>query len=232
MYAYFTIGFFLAGLGLFFLYQFQKKKGREKSILFYGSIAHILVGLPLLPSWFVYIGIGFIIAGLILLTLHKTNLPKSLQVILIVLPMMFFLSFNFYHESSYNIILIPKGYTGRIVIVHDCKDGTDKEFEGRYRVYRISPNGLLKTKFSFAGSSFDHLHSQFFYVDSNGTREPIPDNSNEKEAITVYGLWTLPYEKSSGTNLDFIVDKQLRDPYTYKPEENANWQKEIDSCRD
>jgi hypothetical protein len=40
----------------------------------------------------------------------------------------------------------------------------------------------------------------------------------------------LSYEKKGETVIDFILDKPIEDPYTYKIEENQKWQREIDSC--
>jgi hypothetical protein len=54
---------------------------------------------------------------------------------------------------------------------------------------------------------------------------------NEKDKTIVYGLWTLPYEHKGGTNIDFIVGKQVAEANLYKPGDNVKWQKEIESCR-
>ncbi len=231
MYEYLLIGFLIAGPGLLAFYFYQKNRRKEKSILFYGGLGYILVALPIVFSWFAFFSIIFIFIGIIFIVLSRYSVPKFLQIILLLLPVVVLSSLGFYEEASYNIFIIPKGYAGRVVIVHDCEDGADKEFEGRSRVYRVSANGLLKTKFSFVGTAFDSLHSNYFYIDSDGKKEPISQDLNEKDKVIVYGLWTLPYEHKGGINIDFIVDKQVSDANLYKPEDNIKWQKEIDSCR-
>lgn len=228
MYGYFLISIPGIILILFFLHRSLKKKGKEKSLFFYSGLLYILLGLPIIYSWFLYIAIGFIFIGILLIFSSRFNIPAAVQFLLAPAPIILLMLFIWYSDSSKNIFLIPKGYTGRVVIVHGCKDGKDREFEGTYRVYRIGPDGLLKTKFSFAGSAFDYLHSRYYYVDSDGNREQIEDRESDK--VHPQGLWTLPHAKKGETIIDFILDQKQSDPHNYRKEENDRWQNAVSSC--
>lgn len=228
MYSFIAISSIISVGLIFLVHKFLQKRGKEKDLLFYGGLFHILVFLPAVYSWYLYISILFILIGIFYLFLSSKNIPFILQAMLVLLPLTVLISFSIYSESSNNIFLIPKGYTGRVVIVHGCKDGEPREFEGTYRVYRIGKDGLLKSKFSFAGNAFDSLHSRYYYVDENGKKEEISQNTGT--GIYPQGLWTLHYEKKGETIIDFILDKEQENPQDYKKEENEKWQKEIDSC--
>lgn len=228
MYGYFMISIPGIILILFLIHRYLKKNGKERSLLFYSGIFYIMLGLPIIYSWFLYIAIGFILIGILLLFLSRLRIPTAFQSVIAPAPIVLLILFSWYSDSSKNIFLIPKGYTGRVVIVHGCRDGKDREFEGTYRIYRIGPDGLLKTKFSFAGSAFDSLHSSYYYVDTDGKREKIEDRESDK--VHPQGLWTLPHDKKGETIIDFILDTKQADPSSYRKEENVRWQKEIDSC--
>jgi hypothetical protein len=210
------------------LYLYTKKKGKEQNFFFYSGLFYIFLGVPFLYSLLLYGAIGSILVGFLFLFLSRKNIPVIVQVLAAFFPICFVGYFIWGGESSNNIFLIPKGYVGRIVIVHGCKEGMSREYEGTYRVYRIGKDGLLKTKFSFAGNAFDALHSKYFYIDENGNREVIDEGA--KDQIHPHSLWSLSYEKKGETVIDFILDKPIEDPYTYKIEENQKWQREIDSC--
>lgn len=228
MFGYFTVSIPGIILILFLLHRYLKKNGKERNLLFYSGMFYILMGLPILYSWFMYIAAGFILLGIIFIFVSRLKFPLSVQTMMALSPIILLTLFIWYSDSSKNIFLIPKGYTGRVVIVHGCRDGQSREFEGTYRIYRIGKDGLLKTKFSFAGSAFDSLHSRYYYVDSEGNREQIEDRESEK--VHPQGLWTLPYEKKGETIIDFILDTKQADPYSYRKEENSRWQTEINSC--
>lgn len=228
MYGYFMISIPGIILILFLLHSYLKKKGKEKSLFFYSGLFYILMGLPIIYSWFIYIAIGFILIGIVLIFLSRLKIPIAVQAVSAPAPVLLLIFFIWYSESSKNIFLIPKGFTGRVVIVHGCKDGKEREYEGTYRVYRIGSDGLLKTKFSFAGSSFDSLHSRYYYIDADGNREPIEDRESDK--VHPQGLWTLPYERKGETIIDFILDTKQSDPPGYRKEDNHRFQNAISSC--
>ncbi|HNH08789.1 MAG TPA: hypothetical protein PK683_09820, partial [Leptospiraceae bacterium] len=65
MYGYFMISIPGIILILFLIHRYLKKNGKEKSILFYSGIFYIMLGLPIIYSWFLYIAIGFILIGIL-----------------------------------------------------------------------------------------------------------------------------------------------------------------------
>jgi len=229
MYSYLIVAFLIATIACWILLIVMRKRGRHLPLIFYGGLAYILVALPIIWSWYVYLALAALALGGIFIALSKFSIPTKLQAMLVALPIISLFVLSWYSESSYNVFLIPEGYRGRVVVVHDCNDGASREFEGRYRVYKIGANGLLKSRFSFAGSAFDSLHSKYFYVDQQGKRTPIAEGAEQKTVI-VQGLWTLGARRTGDTEIDFIVDTPVRDPYTYRLSEKENWQREIDSC--
>lgn len=232
MIQYFFLAFPLSILLCWLLAAQLKRRGRRLPVIFYGGLIYVLIALPLLVSWYLYVALGSITLGAALMALRHQNFSPKLQLVISLLPAATFSAFVWYSESSYNIFLIPEGYRGRVVVVHGCRDGAEREFEGLYRVYRIGANGLLKSRFSFAGSAFDHLHSKYYYVDQAGNRKAItelPDGSSA-DTIGVQGLWTLDADRKGDTFIDFIVDAPVADQQQYRQNELQAWQREIDSC--
>jgi hypothetical protein len=78
---------------------------------------------------------------------------------------------NCTNKGEDSIRLIPKNYTGPVLIVFNQDDGEPKEYEEGKRLYRISKEGILKTQFS---PNYGIQKHQFFYIDSLGNREEIP----------------------------------------------------------
>ncbi len=75
-------------------------------------------------------------------------------------------------EQTEVIWLVPKDYKGAIGVYYDYdEEGTDIEYEGNKRVYRIPEDGILKTKFS---SNVWIENSKVFYLDEFGNRSEIP----------------------------------------------------------
>jgi len=71
------------------------------------------------------------------------------------------------------IYLVPKNYTGKIMVLLNSSNGSQKEYENGFRIYRIPVSGILKTKFSSNTGSFDLDKMKFYYADSV-LREEIP----------------------------------------------------------
>ncbi|MBP7281826.1 MAG: hypothetical protein KBA66_09630 [Leptospiraceae bacterium] len=209
------------------IHLYLNNRGKGQTFLFYAGLLYLVIGLLLLPGFLIYVGIGSSVVGIIYLFLGKKNLPLPLQILTAITPILLFSGLSFYSEPSSNIFLIPKGLTGRIVIIHGCKNGAEKEFDGMSRIYKIPQSGILKTKFSFAGNAFDSLHSKYYYIDSSGNREEILEEANK---FHPHGLWTLQHEKKGDTIIDFILDSLQENPHTYQQEKNPLYQKEIDSC--
>lgn len=52
------------------------------------------------------------------------------------------------NSTDKEIIIVPKDYTGYILIMFNQPDGKEEIYEGSKRVYEITQNGILKTQFS------------------------------------------------------------------------------------
>lgn len=221
------VGVLVLGLLCFLLHKYLQRRNKAKSFIFYIGLIYLGLGIPLLFGFTIVFGVIFCLLGILNLILSHFNLPKPLISIILIFPLLLFLGYNFHAQSSNNIFLIPKGYVGRILIVHGCKDGISKEFEGTSRIYRIPRSGILKTKFNFAGSSFDYMNTRYYYVDEQGVKTEILDDIT---TIHPHALWTLPHERKGDTIIDFIIDTHQKDPNNYKSEEFSLLQKEIDSC--
>jgi hypothetical protein len=70
------------------------------------------------------------------------------------------------------VYLIPKGYSGRVLVFFNTPDGQPLRYENRKRVYEIPTNGVLKTQSAL--NTRWHNPDEFFYYDSSGLRTPIP----------------------------------------------------------
>jgi hypothetical protein len=233
MILYFALAIPVSAALMLALRAFLRRRGQERSVLFYAGLAHVLVGLPLLGTLSLAIGAGIIAAGAVLMVLGSFSMPAAVQGLLAVLPLAAFGAYVWYSSASSNVFLIPEGFKGRVLIVHSCEDGLEKELEGMRRVYRIPASGVLKTQFSFAGDAFDHLNSSFYYVDAGGNRTKLQtDASRPSEGVVVQGVWTLQHEQTGDTILDFIVEEgTLDDPRSYRVDQLEQLQSAIDSCR-
>ena len=99
------------------------------------------------------------------------------------------------------IYLIPKGFTGVVVIIFDQPDGTPAETENGKQVYRIPLNGILRTQ---AKPSYRIKGREYFYVDVDDSRSKVP--------ILLPSGW-----EDIGNTIDNI-DKNLNDIYVFGEE--------------
>ncbi|MGX9987484.1 DUF6843 domain-containing protein [Soonwooa purpurea] len=167
-------------------------------IMFLGIILNILMVIN--QAWPTYLyGILFLI-GLCFFLIAKyfKNTPIFLQLLIIITP---FLTYYIYYEinsSSKDIFLIPNGFRGKVVILYDQKNGTEKEYEGNFRVYKIPKNGILKTKFKVKGDSWDIGDAKYYFVNGN-KRIPIQQYCLycENEKIDTISVQSIPGEGGS-----------------------------------
>lgn len=85
------------------------------------------------------------------------------------------------------IYILPKDYTGYIVLIFNQEDGAEKKYEGDKRVYEIPSSGILKTQFK-PNSGWSEF-SEFYYENSNSKKIPYTYEFKELNAdsIFVYG---------------------------------------------
>jgi hypothetical protein len=238
MIGYLFLASILSFILIFFYRRYNISKNKLKPFLYYVGLGHIIIGIPLIPSFLFLVAMYFLIIGIIFFLIsHKINNFK-IQLTLLFTPMIILISFFLYEESSKNIFLIPENYKGRILIVHDCEQGQPKEFEGWFwRKYKIAEDGVAYSQFSWTGHSFDHLNSKYFYVDRNGNRTELHETYSNEENLEsqkipkVFGLWSLPKDSlSSKTNIDFIIDDEYSNPFDYHDEDITSWIQKSKSC--
>lgn len=75
------------------------------------------------------------------------------------------------------LFLIPNGYKGIIVVLFDQSTGSETFYNDGRRVYPITQNGILRTKFK--KTIHGRVNQQYFYVDQNGNKTLKIENFNE-----------------------------------------------------
>jgi hypothetical protein len=107
-----------------------------------------------------------------------------------------------YHNLTYShaIFLIPDNFHGDLYVVYDQAHGTDQEFDGMSRLYRIPKTGILFTKFKPETSTADQ---EYFYVDAGGNRRKLM----EETSGDFNGPWTSKNNtKQISRNTNMIFD--------------------------
>lgn len=157
--------------------------------------------------FFILCGIGLIQIGL---SLGLSSLRKGWQIFWSTLPLLVgFILFEV-NSPSDDIFLIPEGYRGQIVIIYGQEDGQPKEYEGRWRVYKIPKSGKLKTRFEIKGNSINLSGSKYFYVDKQGNRNELKtfceycDNPDTTSIQVIFG--SLGSGSSGASFQDFFID--------------------------
>jgi hypothetical protein len=79
MILYFALAIPVSAALMLALRAFLRRRGQERSVLFYAGLAHVLVGLPLLGSLSLAIGAGIIAAGAVLMVLGSFSMPAAAQ---------------------------------------------------------------------------------------------------------------------------------------------------------
>jgi len=71
------------------------------------------------------------------------------------------------------VIIVPRDYTGYILVIFNQEDGNPVKYEGKKRVYEIPSDGILKTQFSINGGWSDYPE---FYYEAMGSENKLPSN--------------------------------------------------------
>jgi hypothetical protein len=142
----------------------------KHSNLFFGlGILFLLVGLFLyLTFWYFIYGFGALFIGTALVLFSTKN--WKFKVLTIVIPLAF-VGYSFYNSfTTPERYLIPENYRGPVVIIFNQKDGQKKEYEGKRRLYRIPPTGVLFTQFKDEQGWIDQ---DYYLVSPNGQRKKL-----------------------------------------------------------
>lgn len=91
-------------------------------------------------------------------------------------------------QGEGTIIVVPKGYTGYVMIIYDQVNGAEPIYENGKRVYRVPESGILKTKFS-PNSGWTEF-PEFYYEKISATNK-IPYKFDPKtlpaDSIVAFG---------------------------------------------
>jgi len=79
------------------------------------------------------------------------------------------------------IVIVPRDYIGRILIIYDQTNGVDRRYDGKKRLYIIPSNGILKTKFS---PNPGWIGLPEFYYEKISARNKIRFNFNPRKLPT------------------------------------------------
>lgn len=94
----------------------------------------------------------------------------------------------FKNEIDKETYYIPEGFTGKVLVLFNCKDGKPEEWVNGRRLYEIPPSGVLKTQFKPNTGSrheYDNTEKQikslreyykFYYVNNNGSKKLLDYN--------------------------------------------------------
>jgi hypothetical protein len=123
--------------------------------------------------------------------------------------------------------LLKQGFTGRVVILFNQKDGQPARYEGRRRVYEIPADGILRTQFDFNHGWHDH--GEYYYFE-NGHSVEVPFvlesrnlNSNTIQACCVSsGRSAKTAEDSWVVFMQFYVGTSAQIDDAFKKAEKVN----------
>lgn len=117
-------------------------------------------------------------------------------------------------KSAPSIYIIPKGYTGEIILVFNYPTGKEKVYKHKKRVYQIPKSGLLTTKFL---ATYGYLYDKYYYVGKdNDTLEILPSyNVTNPEESCIYRTVTSTAE-IKGTTYEVSAFKVCKKKDIYK----------------
>ena len=140
------------------------------SSLFFGLGLLFLIGglLFYLVFWFSIIGMASVFIGTILVLLSTKNWKSKLLSIGIPLAVGTFFTYRSYTTPA--TYLIPEGYKGNVMVVFNQADGRNEEYEGRRRIYKIPPTGVLFTKFK---DEEGFINEEYYYINQSGQRTKL-----------------------------------------------------------
>jgi len=59
-----------------------------------------------------------------------------------------FLMIGCNRSGEQEVVVVPKGFTGYVIIIFNQENGQPVKYDGKKRVYEVPPNGILKTQFN------------------------------------------------------------------------------------
>lgn len=144
---------------------------------------------------------------------------KRISLILILYALFF--SFGILLYSSVKeipeIIILPKNYSGEILIIYDQEDGRPSEYEGLSRIYRIPEDGVLSTQFiwnpGFSNRRFGFMENgTFTEVLEIESGKSVSENDPDSNVYCVQYCNSYFYEKLKGRGYELKVRRFLAGP--------------------
>jgi hypothetical protein len=190
---------------------------KPKPILKYGGLTLFVIGFLLnvwmfvVKAWptylfFVIMAVGGLLFGL---SFPLKKLKTFWQIAITLIP--FLIGFILFRisDASDDIFLIPKGFRGQVIVLYAQPHGEPKEFDGKWRIYRVPQNGILKTQFKLKGNVIDLERTKYFFIDARGNKRPIKefcDYCDKKDTSTVQIIYGSVSTDSTGIFQNFFVD--------------------------
>jgi hypothetical protein len=118
-------------------------------------------------------------------------------------------------HSENTITLIPQGFIGTVRINFNQEDGRNKKYEAEKRVYEISEEGILNTKFE---PQFGYHFPEYYFLTKDGKRTEIPVifnlNKEVKDTLDKNKIYVYRF-KSMGkvVNIDSIGNETMQNDY-------------------
>lgn len=133
------------------------------------GILFLLIGLFLyLTFWYFVYGFVSLFIGTVLILLSTKN--WIFKLLTIGIPLVF-VGYSFYNSfTTPERYLIPESYRGSVLVIFNQKDGQKKEYEGRRRIYKIPPTGVLFTQFKDEQGWIDQ---DYYLISENGQRKKL-----------------------------------------------------------
>ena len=119
---------------------------------------------------------------------------------LLLASLLSYLYWYYTYSADGEIHLLPKNFTGIVVIRYGSVDGLEREYESGKRVYKITPTGVLDSKFD-VNTGVGSL-PVFFYLDSE---KRVPLNTNIKIAGMETGVSTSDITGKNVRYMSYVV---------------------------
>jgi len=137
-----------------------------------------------------------------------------------------------FSRAEAEIHLIPDGYVGPVVIAFDREDGEPKKYENKTRIYGITPNGVLKTRFP-KNDGTNHVW-KFYYTKADGTKRELPYfldlrevPAGNKDAVAIYSLASMSAPSNRGASdrsfFTYVVGKVTDSKSLIDKQHNINF---------
>ncbi len=137
------------------------------------SNVFVVLGIVFFVAGYLTLGFylfGFVclLVGIVLILLStKSKVFKFTAVGIPIVVVAFKIYSSFTTPERY---LIPENYKGSVMVIFNQKDGEKEEYEGRRRLYRIPPTGVLFTQFK---DEQGFINQDYYYVSSSGMRKKL-----------------------------------------------------------